>query len=56
MALEMATAVASEGGTCLGSRKVEHGNVLYCACEDSQPLSRDPQRRHIDPKHTESGI
>jgi len=36
MALEMATVVASEGGTCLGSRTVEHGNVLYCACEDSQ--------------------
>jgi AAA domain len=36
LALEAALAVASKDGTCLGGRKVEHGNVLYCACEDSE--------------------
>lgn len=36
LALDTAIAVASEDGTCLGGREVEHGNVLYCACEDSQ--------------------
>lgn len=36
LALDIAIAVASEDGTCLGGREVEHGNVLYCACEDSQ--------------------
>src|SRR5262245_854177 len=36
LALDAALAVASKDGTCLGGRKVEHGNVLYCACEDSE--------------------
>jgi AAA domain len=36
LALDIALAVASQDGTCLGGRKVEHGNVLYAACEDSQ--------------------
>src|SRR5262245_16460611 len=36
LALEAALAVASKDGTCLGGRKVEHGSVLYCACEDSE--------------------
>src|SRR5262245_24639725 len=36
LALEIVLAVASKDGTCLGGRKVEHGNVLYCACEDSE--------------------
>lgn len=35
MALDIALAVAS-GGTCLGGREVEQGDVLYCACEDSK--------------------
>jgi hypothetical protein len=36
LALDIAIAVASEDGTCLGGREVEHGNVLYAACEDSR--------------------
>jgi RecA-family ATPase len=36
MALDIALAVASSDGTCLAGRKVAHGNVLYCACEDSE--------------------
>lgn len=36
LALEVAVAVASIDGTCLGGRKVVHGDVLYCACEDSE--------------------
>lgn len=36
LALDAALAVASEDGICLGGRTVEHGNVLYAACEDSR--------------------
>jgi RecA-family ATPase len=36
LALDIALAVASTDGRCLGDRKVAHGSVLYCACEDSQ--------------------
>jgi AAA domain len=35
LTLDVALTVASTDGTCLGGLKVEHGNVLYCACEDS---------------------
>jgi RecA-family ATPase len=36
LAIDIALAVASEDGTCLGGRTVRHGNVLYAACEDSK--------------------
>jgi len=36
LALDTGLAVASQDGSCLGGRKVEHGSVLYCACEDSE--------------------
>jgi RecA-family ATPase len=42
LALDIAVAVASSDATCLGGRRVEHGDVLYCACEDSE---RRPQSR-----------
>jgi len=65
MALDYALAVASTDGTCLGGRAVEHGDVLYCACEDSQrrlqaritKLLGDeqdwPQRLHLTPVRSE---
>jgi hypothetical protein len=34
-ALDIGSAVASTDGTCLGGLEVEHGDVLYCALEDS---------------------
>src|SRR6516225_5411018 len=34
-ALDIGSAVASADGTCLGGLEVEHGDVLYCALEDS---------------------
>jgi hypothetical protein len=36
MALDIALAVATEGGTCLGGLEPDHGDVLYAACEDSR--------------------
>jgi hypothetical protein len=36
MALDIALAVATPGGTCLGGLEPDHGDVLYAACEDSE--------------------
>ena len=35
LALDVATAIPTPGGTCLGGREPQHGSVLYCALEDN---------------------
>jgi hypothetical protein len=36
LALDIALGVATPGGVCLGDQQPEHGDVLYCALEDSE--------------------